>query len=279
MRASASAGARGNFPIGADRREGRSHLHLRLSRRRRRDARRVSARASSPRRSKAAKQPLIIVGAGRVRAHGRRGAVLALAAKAARRVRRRRRTAGTASRVLHTAASRVGGARSRLRAGRRAARRAARDGAGRRARRAVPARRRRDRRRARRRSSSTSARMATAARTAPTSSCRAPPIPEKSGDLRQHRRPGAAGQPRRVPAGRCAGGLGDPARAVRRARPQAALRLAGAAARRRCSPRIRISMRLDQIAPAMPADIAKLAQARRHARQGAARARASPTSI
>ena len=47
--------------------------------------------------------------------------------------------------------------------------------------------------------------------------------PEKSGDLRQHRRPRADGQPRRVPAGRCARGLGDPARAVGRARPHAAL--------------------------------------------------------
>ena len=48
--------------------------------------------------------------------------------------------------------------------------------------------------------------------------------PEKSGTLRQHRRPRADGQPRRVPAGRCPRGLGDPARSVRRARLQAALR-------------------------------------------------------
>ncbi len=42
-------------------------------------------------------------------------------------------------------------------------------------------------------------------------------------DLRQHRRPRADGEPRRVPAGRSARRLGDPARAVRGARPQAAL--------------------------------------------------------
>ena len=54
---------------------------------------------------------------------------------------------------------------------------------------------------------------------------------EKAGDLRQHRGPRADGRPRRLPAGRCARGLGDPARAVRRARPAAALRLAAAAAR------------------------------------------------
>ena len=38
--------------------------------------------------------------------------------------------------------------------------------------------------------------------------------PEKSGDLRQHRRPGADGDARLVPAWRRARGLGDPARAV-----------------------------------------------------------------
>ena len=45
----------------------------------------------------------------------------------------------------------------------------------------------------------------------------------KIGALRQHRRPRADGQPRRVPAGRRARGLGDPARAFRRARQDAAL--------------------------------------------------------
>ena len=47
--------------------------------------------------------------------------------------------------------------------------------------------------------------------------------PEKSGDLRQYRRPRADGEPRRIPARRRARGLGDPARAVRCARAQAAL--------------------------------------------------------
>ena len=51
--------------------------------------------------------------------------------------------------------------------------------------------------------------------------------------LRQHRRPGADGGARRLPARRCARGLGDPARALRRASAtDAALRLARLAARR-----------------------------------------------
>ena len=41
--------------------------------------------------------------------------------------------------------------------------------------------------------------------------------------LRQHRRPRADGGARRLPAGRCARGLGDPARALRPARAEAAL--------------------------------------------------------
>ncbi len=47
---------------------------------------------------------------------------------------------------------------------------------------------------------------------------------EKSCDLRQHRGPRADDEPRRLPAGRRQGGLGDRARAVRPGRPQAALR-------------------------------------------------------
>ena len=46
---------------------------------------------------------------------------------------------------------------------------------------------------------------------------------EKSAHLRQHRRTAAARQPRRVSARRRARGLGDPARALGRARRQAAL--------------------------------------------------------
>ena len=55
---------------------------------------------------------------------------------------------------------------------------------------------------------------------------------EKSGDLRQHRGPGAADRPRRVSARRRARGLGDPSRPVRRPRPAAPVRFA----RRACAP-------------------------------------------
>ena len=47
--------------------------------------------------------------------------------------------------------------------------------------------------------------------------------PEKSANLRQHRRPRADGDARRVSARRCARGLGDSARAVRRAGQEASL--------------------------------------------------------
>ena len=79
--------------------------------------------------------------------------------------------------MLHTAASRVGGLDIGFVPGDgRLAR--DRDGGVRHARRGVPARRRRNRRRARRVSSSISGPTAIAARIAPTSSCRAPPIPK-----------------------------------------------------------------------------------------------------
>ena len=54
---------------------------------------------------------------------------------------------------------------------------------------------------------------------------------EKSGTYRQHRRPGADDQPRRICAGRRQGRLGDPARAFRHARQAPAVRLAERAAR------------------------------------------------
>ena len=97
--------------------------------------------------------------------------------------------------------------------------------------------------------------------------------------LRQHRRPRADGAARAaLPAGRRARGLGDPARAVGRARP--------ASCRSTRSPRLRAALfkahphlaRIDQIAPGDAGDIAQLAGARRHARQGAVRARRSRTS-
>ncbi len=77
-----------------------------------------------------------------------------------------------------------------------------------------------------------SAPMATAAPTAPTSSCRAPPTPRRPRLYVNTEGRVQRGRPRRLPAGRGARGLGDPARALRRARPAAALRLAAAAAGR-----------------------------------------------
>ena len=52
-----------------------------------------------------------------------------------------------------------------------------------------------------------------------------------------------------------------------------------ATAARRCSRRIRISQRIDQIAAGDAADVTTARGARRHARQGAVRARRSTTSI
>ena len=73
-----------------------------------------------------------------------------------------------------------------------------------------------------------------------------------------------------LPAGRCARGLGDPARAVRRARREAALRLARRSCARRCSRRIRTLPRIDQIAPGDAADIRQLSPSSAgDARQGA----------
>ena len=165
----------GKFPIGADRREGRSDLSLRLSRRRTRDAGRACGRpaAPSPRCLKKAERPLIILGAGAL-ARPDGAAVAALAAKAAHRARRVKDGWNGFSRAAHRGLARRR-ARHRLRAGRGRPQRRA-DGGGRRARRPLPARRRRDRHRRPAPSSSISAPTATAARIAPTSSCRAPPI-------------------------------------------------------------------------------------------------------
>ena len=65
--------------------------------------------------------------------------------------------------------------------------------------------------------------------------------PEKSGDLRQHRRPRADGDARLVPARRCARGLGDPARVVGRAAASGCLTIRSRHCARRCSRLIRIS--------------------------------------
>ena len=64
--------------------------------------------------------------------------------------------------------------------------------------------------------------MATAAPTAPTSSCPAPPIPRRT-HLRQHRRTGADDGARGLPARRGARGLDHPQGSVRRARPDSCL--------------------------------------------------------
>ena len=84
--------------------------------------------------------------------------------------------------------------------------------------------------------------------------------PEKSGALRQHRRPRADGQPRRLPARRCARGLGDPARAVGRARPASCPTTRSAQLRAGAVRGASASARIDQIAAGDAADIA---QARR----------------
>ena len=71
-------------------------------------------------------------------------------------------------------------------------------------------------------------------------------------------------QPRRLRAGRGQGGLGDPAGAVGRARQEAAVRFAGAAARQALCATIRILAAIDEIAPGNADDLAKVARARRH---------------
>ncbi len=119
-------------------------------------------------------------------------------------------------------------ARRRLRARRRRPQRRA-DGGARRARPPVPARGRRDRHRARRLRDLY--RHTRRCGRAP-GRCHPPGrgLPREIGHLRQHRGARADGRPRLLPTGRRARGLGDPARAVGCARPQASLRLAGAVA-------------------------------------------------
>ena len=72
-------------------------------------------------------------------------------------------------------------------------------------------------------SSSISAPMATVARIAPTSSCRAPPIRRNPAIYVNTEGRVQMAERAVLPTGRRARGLGDPARALRRARPQAAL--------------------------------------------------------
>ena len=224
-----------------------------------------------------AERPLMIVGAGAfARPDG--AAVRGARRQGARSISARSRTAGTASACCTRAASRVGALDLGFVPGEGGLTRAA-DGGGRHARCRLPARRRRDRHRARAPSSSISAPMATAARSAPTSSCRAPPIRKSPATYVNTEGPRADGDARRLPARRRARGLGDPARAVRRARQAASVRFARAAARRRCTRRIRICMRIDEIAPGDPADLHKLAALGGNAGHARRSARRSPTSI
>ena len=218
MPASASAGAPGNVLHRAGRREGRPHLSLQLSRRRPRDAGGSSSIANSAALKKAERR-CSSSAHGALGAAGRRGG-------ARWRPRRRStsawsRTAGTAFPCCTPPRRCVGALDLGLVPGdRRQERRA--DGRGRRARRAVPARRRRGRGQAR------AVRRLYRHPWRP----RRPPrrrhparrrLSGKIRALRQHRRPRADGRARRVPARRRARGLGDPARALGRARLHAAL--------------------------------------------------------
>ncbi len=165
---------KGDCLIGVDRREGRPDLRLQLSRRR--PGRRSPHFAEHPPANKA--KPMFILGAGALRAPRRRGG--AVARRQGGAVARRRQ--GRLERLQR--AARRGVARRRPRPRPRSGRgRARRAGDGARPARSIcsstsaptrstssPAP-----------SSSTSARMATAARIAPTSSCPAPPITEKTG--------------------------------------------------------------------------------------------------
>ena len=172
-------------------------------------------RAHSAEALKAAKHPLIIVGPGRAvaRADGARRAVAAPP---------RRRSAvgavdGRLERLLRAAHRGLARRRPRhrLRAGRGRARCAPDDGRAARSTLLVPARRRRDRRR---RPAPFVVYIGThgdAARTAPTSSCRARPTPRSPAPTSTPRAGCSSATRAGFPLGRGAGGLGDPARAVR----------------------------------------------------------------
>ena len=81
--------------------------------------------------------------------------------------------------------------------------------------------------------------------------------------LRQHRRPRADGQPRQLPARRRARGLGDPARAVGRARRASCPTTRSPRCARRCSRSVRSSPASARSWPSGPADIRQLSATRR----------------
>ncbi len=93
----------------------------------------------------------------------------------------------------------------------------------------------------------------------------------KIGDLRQYRGPCADGDAGFIPARRCPRGLGDPARAVRRARNTSCPIDSLAALRQALYKTHPHLLRVGQIAPADTAAMQKLASAWRHCRQGAVR--------
>ena len=172
---------------------------------------------------KGAKNPIVLVGAG-VAARHDGAAVLAAAAKLALDVGAVK-DGWNGFGILHDTASRVGALDHRLCRGRRRPDRGADDDV-RHARCAVPARRRRHQgaRRYLRGLYRHPWRPRRASRRRHPAGCG---LYRKIRHLRQHRGPGADGQPRVVPAGRGARGLGDRPRAVGCAWQEAALRLAG----------------------------------------------------
>ena len=219
-RASASAGARAACQVGADRRAGRPHLPLRVSRRRPADAegRRRGQALLRRRRCARRKNPMVIVGRRRGRARRWRGRAGAAARIALRRRPGQGRRLERLQRAAHGGLARRR-PRPRLRAAARAAstrRHAGRGGKG---------------------SSTCSTCSAPTRSTWPRlgkafvvyqgshgdarrAARRRDPagrrLHREERDLRQHRGPRADDRARRVPAGRGEGGLGDPARAVGR---------------------------------------------------------------
>ena len=232
----------------ADRRARRPDLSLRLSRRRARDAGRSGGRPPQLRREAERRQaPADHRRAGRVRAARTGSRCSSLAAQLAATVGAVKDGWNGFS-VLHTAASRVGALDLGFVPGEGGL--TARQMARWRRRRAVQSRRRRDRHRARRLRDLSGH---------PWRPRRAPrrrhpagrDLHRKVRHLRQHGRPRADGEPRRLRARRGPRGLGDPARPVRRARPPPAVRLAQCAARRSSMRSIRISRRSTASQPAM----------------------------
>ena len=202
-----------------------------------------------------AERPLVLVGVGELCARRRCRHRVAGGEGGGRSWRREGRLER-----LQRAAQRGGArrcARSRLRAGGGRLEYAADGGVGH-AGCSVPARRRRDRHRGRRlrrlyrhpRRPRRHARRRGAARRG---------VSGKIRNLRQHRRPSADGDARRLPARRCARGLGDSARAVRRARQEACPMTSLSQLRQALFAAYPHMQRIGQIAPGDAADLQKLA--------------------